>query len=269
MYLVFVTASYDSNPVGDSLSQVETSHLYWVLPRVFALYYVIAAYAKSDDGSLITLRCSGAIIRILFSLPLCLPPSPVVYMSAFPLPQWHSPTQPFHGRISRRRNGFSHFFNSIPGIGISLGSFILVDLIFCMTFLSRHGPSLLSSSKWTIPTNHDPSSLSDDLSLEQIRDIVAPTRGFFSRDYSLYLGWNNVSICGNLIRAELMFPNRCNIFSTQPSYKQICLIAPWSFLHLFMHAHASIICKCFFVSHLLWPHHNPSSRAAKFAQTTQ
>ena len=35
--------------------------------------------------------------------------------------------------------------------------------------------------------------LPDVLTLEQIRDIVAPTRGFFSRDYSLGLGWNNVS----------------------------------------------------------------------------
>jgi hypothetical protein len=37
------------------------------------------------------------------------------------------------------------------------------------------------------------SPVSDVLTLEQIRDIVAPTRGIFSRDYSLYLGWNNVS----------------------------------------------------------------------------
>jgi hypothetical protein len=32
----------------------------------------------------------------------------------------------------------------------------------------------------------------------------------------------------------------------RPSSKQICLIAPWLFLHLFMHAHASITCMCFF-----------------------
>src|SRR5713101_6834028 len=111
-------------------------------------------------------------------------------MSSCPLPQWHSPTQPFHGRIPYRRNGFSHSFNSIPGIGISLGSFLLVGLIFYMTILSPHGPLLLSSSKWSIPINHDsssptsdeaPSSPSDVISLEQIRDIVATTRGFFSR----------------------------------------------------------------------------------------
>ena len=39
-----------------------------------------------------------------------------------------------------------------------------------------------------------PPSESKDLTLEQIRDIVARTRGFFSRDYSLGLGWNNVSV---------------------------------------------------------------------------
>ena len=81
-------------------------------------------------------------------------------------------------------------------------------------FLSPHGPLLLRSSE-TISTNHAFSSptsdkatswLSDALSLEQIRDIVAPTRGFLSRDYSLYLGWNNVSIRNNPIRGELITP---------------------------------------------------------------
>ena len=136
-------------------------------------------------------------------------------MSSSPLPQWYSPTKLFHGRISCRRNGFIQSFNNIFGIGIVLGSFLLLGLILYMTFLSPHGLPLFSSSKWFIPTNHAPSlpifhkapsSPPDALSLEQIRGIVAPTRGFFSRDYSLYLGWNNVSIHGNLIRAELMIP---------------------------------------------------------------
>jgi hypothetical protein len=73
----------------------------------------------------------------------------------------------------------------------------------------------LLSSKWPIPTNNAsssptsggaPSSPSDVITLEQIRDIVATTRGFFSRDYSLNLGWNNVSIRDNQIRAELIIP---------------------------------------------------------------
>ena len=50
----------------------------------------------------------------------------------------------------------------------------------------------------TIPDNPPPPSpssppVSDVLTLEQIRDFVAPTRGFFSRDYGLYLGCYNVS----------------------------------------------------------------------------
>jgi hypothetical protein len=60
---------------------------------------------------------------------------------------------------------------------------------------------------WHLPSRFDPDSIPDDpsfpsqsspvsdvLTLEQIRDIVAPTRGFFSRDYSLSLGWKNVSV---------------------------------------------------------------------------
>jgi hypothetical protein len=143
-----------------------------------------------------------------FSLSLCLQPSPTPYMSSCHLPQWHQPTQPIHGRISCRRSEFSHFFKSIPGIGISLGSSLLVGLVLYMTILSPHEHLWLSSSKWSISAKHAsssptsdevPSPLPEVLSLEQIRDVVATTRGFFSRDYSLYLGWNNVSIRGNII----------------------------------------------------------------------
>ena len=59
--------------------------------------------------------------------------------------------------------------------------------------------AFLSSSATTTEAPHpspSPSLISDVLTVEQIRDIVAPTRGFFVRDYSLGLGWNNVSLCG-------------------------------------------------------------------------
>jgi hypothetical protein len=138
-------------------------------------------------------------------------------MSPSPLPQWHPSSL---GQTTCRRIGFFRSFSSIHGIGI-FGAFLLVVLIFDMTFFSSHGSQLLSSLNWyhlstnsaehvgsntslSTPINHaatsdsaHSSSPSDVLSLEQIRDIVAPTRGFFSRDYSLHLGWNNVSICGN------------------------------------------------------------------------
>ena len=116
-------------------------------------------------------------------------------MSPTLLPQWHSFAT--HGRISRRHNGFFHSFNNIPGLGIFFCSFFLLGLIFYMAYLSPHGSLLLSPSTHT--THLSSSPLSDVLSLEQIREIVATTRGFFTRDYSLNLGWNNVSIRGNLI----------------------------------------------------------------------
>ena len=108
-------------------------------------------------------------------------------------------------------------------MGILFGCFFLVGLVFYTPILSPHSPSLLSLESYELsqlgpdktPTNQDSSSYShtadeapsspfDVLSLEQVREIVTPTRGFFARDYSLNLGWNNVSVCSNLIQAELM-----------------------------------------------------------------
>ena len=54
-------------------------------------------------------------------------------------------------------------------------------------------PVGILSQMTRLPLRSPPSPVSNFLTLEQIRDIVAPTRGFYSRDYSLYLGWNNVS----------------------------------------------------------------------------
>ena len=130
-------------------------------------------------------------------------------MSSSPLPQWHSLTKLSRDRISSRRNLFFRSFNSIPGFGIFFGALLFVCLMLYMTFVSPPGRPLLdtnSTAHVSTPTNHDssspasdgaPSSPSDILSLEQIRDIVAPTRGFLARDYGLHLGWNNVSICGS------------------------------------------------------------------------
>lgn len=39
---------------------------------------------------------------------------------------------------------------------------------------------------------------SDDLDLEALRSIVAGTRGYYARDYSMGLGWNNVSHSASL-----------------------------------------------------------------------
>jgi hypothetical protein len=67
------------------------------------------------------------------------------------------------------------------------------------------------SQSATVPDDPPPplpfsSPVADVLTVEQIRDIVATTRGFFSRDYNLDLGWNNVRYIfeAALLQAELL-----------------------------------------------------------------
>jgi hypothetical protein len=146
------------------------------------------------------------------------------------LPRWHSSP---HGRAFRQCGAFLRSRNGILGTGLFSTIIIVGLLVICyMTFLTPsflrssdwyglsqvhpHSPepvyadvSLSTSSKPVFPTPTSteepprlpsPSLAADELTLEQIRDIVTPTRGFYSRDYSLHLGWNNVSIRG--IRCE-------------------------------------------------------------------
>jgi hypothetical protein len=76
----------------------------------------------------------------------------------------------------------------------------LVDSSQKFTFPSP-SPSMSTSTilDQAPPSQPTPTSSSrtefDVLTVEQIRDIVVRTRGFYSRDYSLGLGWNNVSGC--------------------------------------------------------------------------
>ncbi len=111
------------------------------------------------------------------------------------------PSQPTHGRTLRRWRAYIH-----PGplrSGVFFGAIIFSTLIMYTTFLSESPRGTL----WDRPLNwpgisrHEPpvqglehTSIPDVLTVEQIRDIVAPTKGFFTRDYSLGLGWNNVSM---------------------------------------------------------------------------
>jgi hypothetical protein len=202
-------------------------------------------------------------------------------MASESLPRWRSPSPPIRdhafrpcGSLRPRRNGVLKT--------VILIAFILISLICYMT-LTPHGPSWITPSDWydlsrgrpnypqrvhadpsvfssvtlayPLPASTEipePPSLSlipAELTLEQIRDIVTPTRGYFSRDYSLHLGWNNVSITGigSAQRTESPFV-RCGTSSIRPSFKQDCSIAPWLFLHPSTLARASTRCTSFFHS---------------------
>jgi len=150
-----------------------------------------------------------------------LPPSLYIRMSAEHLPE--PITQTAYGRSFRRWKPFLRSHSSLR-TSLFFGAVALCSLVIYATFLSPHDSLWRRPADWyglpqseslaSDPKNNptpsptslhtpDPptptetsspwtSSSSDVLTLEQIRDIVAPTRGFFTRDYSLGLGWNNM-----------------------------------------------------------------------------
>jgi hypothetical protein len=108
-----------------------------------------------------------------------------------------TPTASSHAAVNSRRLRLFLRSNKALKIGFFSAPFLLTGLLVYVTFFFPQTRS------WGFPYWNDSSSssrsqspapVSDILTLEQIRDIVVPTRGFFSRDYSLYLGWNNVSV---------------------------------------------------------------------------
>ena len=140
------------------------------------------------------------------------------------LPRWQSASPPICGHALRLYGAPLCTRNGVLKMVI-FSAFILIGRICYMT-LTPHGSLLIRPSDWyglsrpqrvhadpsvflsathahPSPTSTDippelpsPPLTSAELTLEQVRDIVASTRGFFSRDYSLHLGWNNVSITG-------------------------------------------------------------------------
>ena len=134
-------------------------------------------------------------------------------------PRKNPPTSHSHGR-------WRAALRSSPiRSGIFFGAVIFASLIVYTTFLSPQGSLWHRPQDWhglshdeslildlentppptTLPTPTtvetspplpSPNPTSDVLTVEQIRDVMAPTRGFFTRDYSLGLGWNNVSMYG-------------------------------------------------------------------------
>ncbi|KAH8991851.1 hypothetical protein EDB86DRAFT_2806423 [Lactarius hatsudake] len=137
------------------------------------------------------------------------------------------PLLPSESHTARRLHRWRLFLpsNGALKIGFFSTAFILIGIIVYVAFFppydpswrfpdwhlpSRFGPDSLElagpNGPLHAPSPSPPSPVSDALTLEQIRDIVAPTRGFFSRDYSLHLGWNNMRYIleAALLQAELL-----------------------------------------------------------------
>ena len=142
------------------------------------------------------------------------------------LPQWRSAVPPSHRYVLRRCGPFLRTRNGVLKTVI-FSAFTLIGLICYVAFTSQ-GSRLIRSSDWhgfprarpnypqrvhvdpsvspsathaypsptSSPEPPSPPLATAEPTLEHIRDIVASTRGFFSRDYSLHLGWNNVCMTG-------------------------------------------------------------------------
>ncbi len=174
------------------------------------------------DLSILRLIVYNYVLRVPYTnhTPLPTPLFPhSQWRDALPSPMEPSllptPPQPTHDRTSLRWRVFLR--SSSIRSGVFFGAIIFASLVIYTTFLSPHGPlqvwrrpphwhgfsqhetpvsDLEHEPTMTSHPSPSPSPISDVLTVEQIRDIVAPTRGFYTRDYSLGLGWNNVSVCG-------------------------------------------------------------------------
>ncbi|THH21521.1 hypothetical protein EW146_g25 [Bondarzewia mesenterica] len=86
--------------------------------------------------------------------------------------------------------------------------------------LVLEGPSLSTSSPVPLASEIaiplvPPQPQSDELDLEELRDMVSGTKGFFARDYSLGLGWNNMRY---IIEAALIQSRLLNRTLVLPSF---------------------------------------------------
>ena len=103
---------------------------------------------------------------------------------------------------SRLTRGAASTFSALI-LGVLVGIFIGFNFSFsiCRTsygLLPPPPPQASSEGTWTenhvsIPTPHVTIPQPESPSLEELRDMVSSTRGYWARDYSLQLGWNNVS----------------------------------------------------------------------------
>lgn len=89
---------------------------------------------------------------------------------------------------SRRRHERLSFTALV--LAALVGIFIIYLAFLFFHHRSEYDDSLRISNNESTFTS---ASEGDNLSLAQLRDIVARSKGYWARDYSLNLGWNNVS----------------------------------------------------------------------------
>lgn len=118
--------------------------------------------------------------------------------------------------------------SSLVGIAILVGVLVGFSLSTIgygvkFQFLSQSLPALNTLSEEVV-WYHEPSLHSSpgplsvaEVELQYLNDIIAKTNGFYARDYSLWLGWNNVRGSCDPCLCVLTIQARCAISSKQQS----------------------------------------------------
>lgn len=107
------------------------------------------------------------------------------------------------------RNGPSVALLAIALVSGLLGGFVLSTSSLRLDLCPMPLDALNGISDTFHPPTHDsviPSLQSEELDLEALRAIVSRTRGYYARDYSMTLGWNNV----RSITASFILPYHTN-----------------------------------------------------------
>lgn len=90
--------------------------------------------------------------------------------------------------------GFAILVGVLVGFGLSTIGYgakfqFLGQLLPAQTTLSDEVVWLDQPVQTPVQSSSNPS---DELPLEYLTDMISKTNGFYARDYSLWLGWNNV-----------------------------------------------------------------------------
>ena len=94
------------------------------------------------------------------------------------------------------------------------------------------------------PTPRPPSDAEHEL--KYLTDMVAKTNGFYARDYSLWLGWNNVRGSIRVLSPPTHHNGRCAISSKQQSFMAGYSTEQLSYPRLYTLARANSICTLAF-----------------------
>jgi hypothetical protein len=117
--------------------------------------------------------------------------------------------------LGTNRNRRGKLQSSLLFLGTAAISGILFNLLFFQLYAPYHHPVVISDSviqpnKCEAPQGPSISPLQwqplDDKNLGELRTMIATTRGYYARDWSLGLGWNNMRyiVEASLLHAQLL-----------------------------------------------------------------